>query len=98
MEKQGKPLENIRHPSPRQDVKLWAGLSKVRTEDYVFGFESMVQLKAWFHDSGLLKALGRAGLVIRAYTVTNYFLGTSQAVFAKRDHVRGNRLETIEIC
>jgi hypothetical protein len=90
-------LENAKHPAPCKDAKLWANLSKVRTEDYVFGFSSLDQCKKWFYDPILLEHLAFAGMVLNVYDVKNYFEGFTQAVFLKSEHVKNKIVETISL-
>lgn len=97
LESKGLPWASSKHPAPCNDSKLWALISNIRLDDYVFGFDSLKQFRAWFYSDDLLTQLERAGIVLRAYSTAFYFVGNSQAVFLKSDHTEANIIEEISL-
>lgn len=67
------------HPSP-YEIPEWNPLVHIGT--YIFGFESLEQLKEWF-DKQTRKALSEVGYVIKTYEMDKCMKGQSQIAFNK---------------
>lgn len=59
-----------RHPNPYSDMKLYPiWMRLVNTQDYVFGFESIEQLRRWFSDREWMQGEGLEVARIAVYQV-----------------------------
>lgn len=95
--------EQDRHPTPRNDERLWdqvkdRGLSdncffcqlNSKAEKYFFGFSSKKQLRAWIYKRKWRVELAKSELLLVIYEVTDFIIGDTQAMF-----VRANTTKTI---
>ena len=88
-----------RHPSPSEDSRLWEGLKQKENDSlpdlkqYLFGFSSIAQLRAWFFDDEVLRHLHEKGFVLVEFDckIVN---GNSQVVSLKEDVAAASKKES----
>lgn len=88
----------IRHPSPREDSKLYDGIKillKKRGDIafnfslFKYGFSSLGQLKSWIYKKEWKKGLHKAGFSLSIYKCEeeNFVAGDTQAVVLLNTHI-----------
>jgi hypothetical protein len=88
--------DRLRHPTPNQDSGLsefWLTYTGAKSELY-FGFGTMEQMRAWFHQDDWLMDLHDFGFQLAIYEIddepddegyVDVCVGHTQAVFRRKD-------------
>lgn len=83
-------MDEIRHPGPKRDSKLWQQIHNKFSESLIFGFCSFDQYRAWFYNDATLRiAQAKHDIKLNKYEVDeeDSFVGNSQMV-AYRNKIR----------
>jgi len=90
-----------RHPAPEEDSKLlenckgadifqvsyYSGVNYFRGSDYIFGFSSPDQFRAWFFNDKFLKFAEKKGIKLNLYETDDSFKGNTQMIARKESLV-----------
>jgi len=91
-------LRSSRHPGPFEDFSNSDKVNKFLENKAIFGFESLHDLKEWFH--GMRATLHKQGYVIGIYAIDNryVFKGRHQVMFRKEMTTRISQRSLARLC
>ena len=91
-----KPIENLiweyyrdggNHPGPTSDSLMQKEMEKLGWEEvdqnYIFGFNTVEQYRAWFTQDGHLEVFLKNGTVLNCYETEDFLMGHAQMIARK---------------
>lgn len=75
-------FDSSRHPMPENDTLLMTNLgNKDFCDNYHFGFISLQQLRAWFHNDYHFRTMDEHGVLLSIYDSEEVYVGHTQLCF-----------------